>query len=189
MERSMKKTIIAIIVALLPLLVNAQEQYADSIVYRPAAAVDSTLLGKSIFNILSAHSYGEGDIRIHQSQAITNAMKQYISGNSSRKISGYRVRIFFDNSQSARNVSESVMRTFRAAHPGTPAYRSYQNPFFRVVAGNFRTKSEAMEFLQRVKSTYPAAIVVKEDINYPAIDKQHNYVTDTVSVRRPSAYL
>jgi|GEM_PF-5073269 len=123
----MKKTIIAIIVALFPLLANAQEQYADSIVYRPAAAVDSTLLGKSIFNILSAHSYGEGDIRIHQSQAITNAMKQYISGNSSRKISGYRVRIFFDNSQSARNASESVMRTFRAAHPGTPAYRSYQN--------------------------------------------------------------
>ena len=84
MERSMKKTIIAIIVAFFPLLANAQEQYADSIVYRPAAAVDSTLLGKSIFNILSAHSYGEGDIRIHQSQAITNAMKQYISGNSSR---------------------------------------------------------------------------------------------------------
>lgn len=45
MERSMKKTIIAIIVALFPLLANAQEQYADSIVYRPAAAVDSTLLG------------------------------------------------------------------------------------------------------------------------------------------------
>ncbi len=156
----------------------------DSLVFRQAASVDSTLVGKSIFNILNAHQSQDGDVKIHQSQAITDAMKKYISDNSSRKITGYRVRILFDNSQTARNTSENVMNSFKAAHPGVPAYRSYQNPFFKVMVGDFRTKSEALEFLQKVKPTYPSAIVVKENINYPAVDKAHNYVVDTVTVIR-----
>ena len=144
----------------------AQESVAvDSLVYRQAAAVDSTLVGKSIFNLLTAHGSGTGDMRIHQSQQISDAMKRHIATNGSRKLTGYRVRIFFDNSKNARNSSESVMRTFQASHPGVPAYRNYQNPFFRVVAGDFRTKSEAMEFLQKIKAAYPSALVVKESIN------------------------
>lgn len=161
----------------------------DSLVYRQAAAVDSTLVGKSIFNLLSAHGSGAGDVRIHQSQQINDAMKQHIATNGSRKLTGYRVRIFFDNSKNARNSSESVMRTFQANHPGIPAYRNYQNPFFRVVAGDFRTKSEAMEFLQKIKAAYPSALVVKESINFPAADKEHNYIVDTVTVSRPAVTL
>lgn len=169
----------------MPLLANAQDgarQTVDSLVFRQAAAIDSTLAGRSIFNMLSAYKYGEGTVSIHQSQAIVNAMKRQAEANHSRKMTGYRVRIFFDNDKSARNASESVLNSFRAANPGIPAYRSYQNPFFRVVAGDFRTKSEAMEFLQKIKYTYPSALVVKETINYPAVDKEHNYIIDTISV-------
>ncbi len=190
----MKRTAIIIGTLLISAIASAQGRNenmvtADSLVYRQAAAVDSSLVGKSIFNILNSGSYGTGDVRIHQSQAIASAMKQHIASNSSRTLSGYRVRIFFDNSKSARSSSENVMRSFQAAHPGVPAYRNYQNPFFRVVAGNFRTKSEAMEFLQRIKPTYPSAIVVKENIGFPAADKEHNYVVDTVTVSRPAVTL
>lgn len=161
----------------------------DSLVYRQASAVDSALVGKSIFNLLTAHDYGTGDVKIHQSQAITGAMKQHIAKNPARTLTGYRVRIFFDNSKNARGMSENIMRTFRMNYLGVPAYRNYQNPFFRVVAGDFRTKSEAMEFLQKIKSSYPSAIVVKENIKFPAVDKEHNYVVDTVMVARPAANL
>ena len=71
----------------------------DSLVYRQASAVDSALVGKSIFNLLTAHDYGTGDVKIHQSQAITGAMKQHIAKNPARTLTGYRVRIFFDNSK------------------------------------------------------------------------------------------
>lgn len=185
----MKKIIIIILALATNLVAYAQDgirQSEDSLVFRQAAQIDSSLSGKSIFNMLSAHKYGEGSVSIHQSQAIVNAMKRQAASNSSRRITGYRVRIFFDNAKSARNASESVLNSFRAANPGVPAYRSYQNPFFRVVAGDFRTKSEAMEFLQKIKYAYPSALVVKEHINYPAADKEHNYVVDTISVVRPS---
>ena len=186
--KDMKRAVIILILMLMPLLASAQDwSQADSVVYRQASAVDSTLVGKSIFNLLGSAS--EGTVRIHQSQAIADAMKHHIATNGTRTLTGYRVRIFFDNSKTARNASESVMRNFMAAHPGVPAYRSYQNPFFRVVAGDFRTKSEAVEFLQRIKPSYPSALVVKESIGFPAVDKEHNYIIDTVTVFRPAVNL
>ena len=41
-----------------------------------------------------------------------------------------------------------------------------------------------MELLQRIKNEFPAAFVVKENINYPAADRLHTFVVDTVKVRR-----
>ena len=99
----MKKLAILIVALALPVLswgqdYNSDMAQADSVVYRQAAAMDSTLVGKSIFGLLSSHPYGEGDVKIHQSQSIVNAMKLQIASNSSRKLTGYRVRIFFANS-------------------------------------------------------------------------------------------
>ncbi len=185
----MKKIAILIASVLISLLsARAQETkiQSDSLVYRHVAQVDSALVGKSVFNLLSSHKSGQGTVSLHQSQAIINAMKQHIQSNPSRTISGYRVRIFFDNNQNARNASETAMVNFMGKHPGIPAYRSYQNPFFKVTVGDFRTKSEAMEFLQKVKGSFPGAFIVKENINFPAADKNHTYVVDTVTVFRPA---
>ena len=110
-------------------------------------------------------------------------MQSHINGNRDRKLSGFRVRIFFDNSQNARNASEMTVKRFSSSHPGIPVYRTYQNPFFKVVAGDFRTRSEAMEFLQGIKGEYPGAFVVKENISFPAADRKHTYETDTVKVQ------
>ena len=73
-----------------------------------------------------------------------------------------------------------------ASHPGIAAYRSYENPFFKVTVGDFRTRSEAMQLLTSIKSEFPKAFLVKENINYPAVNKSHNYVVDTVKVIRGS---
>ncbi len=191
----MKKTLISMLfpaLALLALSARTAERVnpldgmngiaTDSLVYRQADPLDSALVGKSIFNILSGQKYGEGEVSIHQSQAIADAMKKHIASNPSRTISGYRVRIFFDNSKNARTASESVLKKFGYSYPGIPAYRSYQNPFFEVKAGDFRTRSEAMVFLKRVKPEYPAAIIMKENISYPSADRKHTYDIDTVSV-------
>lgn len=154
----------------------------DSLVYKPAAQIDSALAGRSIFDLLSDRSFGEGEVSVHQSQAIAEAMRSHILSNPARTLSGYRVRIFFDNSQSARGDSEEILKEFGRIWPGIPAYRTYQNPFFEVKTGNFRTKSEAMIFLNKVKTEYPAAIIIKENISYPPADKNHLYDVDTVSV-------
>ncbi|MBO4761151.1 MAG: SPOR domain-containing protein [Bacteroidales bacterium] len=183
----MKKILFTTILILICAAMFAQAQredyiMVDSLVYRPASAVDSSLVGKSIFTVLDKTS---GEVRIHQSQIIADGLKNHIARNAHKSIPGYRVRIFFDNQQNARGASESAQRLFSARYPGIAAYRSYQNPFFKVTVGDFRTKSEALELLQSIKRDFPTAFVVKENINYPVVDKSHSYVVDTVKVFRP----
>ena len=188
----MKKILLSLTIILLAALAaQAQEKKSqettvavDSIVYRPAASLDASLDGKSIFTVLARDAK---DLTITQDPGIVTAMSSHVAANRKKRMSGYRIRIFFDNKQNSRGASEAAMRRFQGAFPGIPAYRSFTSPHFKVTVGDFRTKSEALRLLQRVKGMFPSAFIVKESINYPAADRHSSYVTDTVQVYRPAA--
>ena len=154
-------------------------ELVDSVIYRPVATADSTLVGKNIFNVLP------DNVNVRQSQQIANSMKSHVASNGSRTISGYRVRIFFDNKQNARTESEAVLKRFNGLYPDVMAYRIYANPYFKVTVGDFRTKSEAMALLARIKGAFPSAFVVKENIEFPVVDKDNAVIADTIKVIRP----
>lgn len=160
----------------------AQEAVRDTVIYHFAAAVDSSLVGSSIMEVLPSKSKGDAaDAVIHQSSATADRLERFIRRNKERTLTGYRVRIFFDNKQSARAASQAAMDNFYKHYHGIPAYRSYQSPFFKVTVGDFRTKSEAMALLRSLKADmFPSAFIVKENINYPAADREHTFVADTV---------
>lgn len=172
-----------------PQSTDEEFELVDSLVCVPAPAADSSLVGKNIFNELPSKSKGNAaDVRVHQSSFISDAMREHIESNSSKQLSGYRVRIFFDNKQSARVDSETVMNKFEELYPSTASYRSYVNPYFKVTVGDFRTRSEAMQFLRMVSKDFPSAFIVRENINFPVVDKNNPTVVDTVKVvRRVSA--
>lgn len=156
----------------------------DSVIYVPAPAADSALVGKNIFMILPSKVKGNpADVRVHQSPEILSAMNSHFEANRGKAVSGYRVRIFFDNKQTARNESLAVMNKFSAEYHDIPVYRSYVNPYFKVTVGDFRSKSEAMQLLRRIRNEFPAAFIVKEkSISYPAIDRNRAMVADTVRI-------
>lgn len=186
MNAMMKRRILSLLAVLLAgsvtLLAQQVEvpdgyELVDSLVYRPADAYDASLSGMQVFDYAS-------DVDIVQSQAVRAGMLRHVGSNAGRKISGWRVRIYFDNKQDARAQSEAALKTFQARYPGYGAYRTFANPFFKVTAGDFRTKSEALELLERVRRDFPSAIAVKESISYPAADRHDSYITDTVKVLR-----
>lgn len=149
-------------------------EYVDSLVYVRAVAVDSSYVGVDVF-----------DLDVNQSEAIAGSMRHHIATNPDRTISGYRVRIFFDNKQTARVESENALRKFEKMFPEILAYRTYTNPYFKVTVGDCRTKSEAMALLGRIRKAFPSAFVVKENISFPAVDDEYTYRIDTVKVLRP----
>lgn len=161
-------------------------ELADSVIYRPAAAVDTALVGKSIYMVLPSKDRGDvAEVVLHQTDSIYSAMNTHLTDNASRTLSGYRIRIFFDNKQSARVASEEALKKFESLFHDVSAYRSYANPYFKVTVGDFRTKSEAMSYLERIRKDFPSAFVVKENISFPVIDKNNSFVTDTIKVLRP----
>ena len=193
--KTTKTLIVFLIAAVLSGLnaVSAQEivvpegyELADSIVYRPVSAVDTTLAGKNILYIMPKKDMGSiADVNVYQADTISQAVLEHVAANADRAMNGYRVRIFFDNKQSARTASEETLKRFESMYHDVVAYRTYANPYFKVTVGDFRTKSEAMALLERIRYEFPSAFVVKENIAFPVVDKENAYVTDTLKVLRP----
>lgn len=161
-------------------IASAQEipagyERVDSLVYKDAALLDASLEG---VNVLS-------DLDVNQSEDVTNALGSHIEKNRKKLISGYRVRIFFDNGQEARSLALGILGRFKSQYPGVPVYMDYVNPYFKITVGDYRTRTDAVRMLNTIKGAYPTAFIVKENINYPVIDEGHSYiVVDTIKVLR-----
>ena len=154
----MRRFLVIFLLALLPCLTLRAQEYR---VENGSAQVDSTLMGRSILSVL-----GPG-VTVNQSRTMRSALDSYISNNAAKKLSGYRIRVYFDNGQSARTRSESIARAVSNAFPGIGVYRTFESPNFKVCVGDFRTKDEALKVYHALKATYPTAIILKETINYP----------------------
>ena len=146
--------------------VQSVQDTAQVVVQRPPLA-DSTLVGVTVFQ--DVEGAGEGNITLNQPSQMEQGYAKYVGSNKYKKRNGYRIRLFFDNKQSARVESEELEKAFQQQFPLIPTYRSYTNPFFKLVVGDYRTKSDAIKELQKILPFYPQAIVVKESIYYPAI--------------------
>lgn len=181
----LKYILILVISAASAVALSAQD--VDSLVFRTIPAVDSTLLGQDVFQIMPRKDNGgKAGVTIHQSQMVEESMRAHVIDNRTRPITGYRIRIFFDNSQNARKNSASALESFVSSFRGIPAYRSYANPYFKVTVGDYRTKAEAMANLPNIKKAFPSSFIVKEKINYPQIGSRlMTTVVDTIKVYRP----
>jgi len=154
----MRRLLVILLLALLPCaLLRAQEYRVEN----GSAQVDSTLMGRSILSVM-----GSG-VTVNQSQAMRSAFDGYVSNNASKKLSGYRIRVYFDNGQNARARSEAIARTISGTFPGIGVYRTFESPNYKVTVGDFRTKDEALKVYHALKSTYPTALLLKDTINYP----------------------
>lgn len=142
----------------------------DSIIKSRPGLVNNDLEGKNIFTLLGEKTgRNTVPVKINQSDSVFIAMMRHTASNGKRSISGFRLRIFLDNRQSARKDSEQIEKEFILKYPQYPTYRSYSNPYFKVTIGDFRTKSEALKALNEIKKDYPAAFIVKENIlSFPA---------------------
>lgn len=150
----MKRIVTIILLTLSCLAAKGQDSLA-------VAAMDSTLIGREIISVL-----GNG-IKLNQTVSVNTALHKYIQANSEKQLSGYRIRVFYDNSPQARTRSESIAAYLNAQYPGTRVYRSFESPNYKVTVGDYRTKDEALKLFMVLKNTYPTAFIIKENINYP----------------------
>ncbi|HPH52460.1 MAG TPA: SPOR domain-containing protein [Bacteroidales bacterium] len=170
----MKRILSTFVILLCISLCNlwAQNQFIPqdtTINIRSEIEIDTLLAGKQIFLLLNESSPGGGTAVIRQSGTLRYALLNHIDTNSERKISGYRIRIYFDNSQNARVRSEAIANQFVKEFPHIRVYLSHVNPYFKVTVGDFRTKYEAQRFAAQISGRYPSVFVVREQIGYPNV--------------------
>ncbi|MBQ6198314.1 MAG: SPOR domain-containing protein [Bacteroidales bacterium] len=148
---------ILLILALLTVSIAASAQL-DSLT---RASMDTTLVGRDIMSLVGSK------VSVKQSMPVRAALNNYIRSNSGKKVQGYRIRVFYDNSPQARTRSEGIAAYLRSQYPENGVYRTFEAPNYKVTVGDFRSKEEALKIYMALKGIYPTAYIIKENINYP----------------------
>jgi hypothetical protein len=103
--------------------------------------------------------------------AIDLLVEKHVKANSEgRGFPGFRVQIFSDSGNGARERANDKRSSFVSKYPDVPAYLDFNNPNFIVRVGDFRTKLEARKFLNSINVEFPYAFVRKDMIQPPPID-------------------
>jgi hypothetical protein len=105
-----------------------------------------------ICGILPAKS----QVNIEASSEITSLVTGHISSNKviDGKQKGYRVQIFFDSGNNSKQQAINVQNEFASRYPKVSSYVLFKEPNFRVRVGDFRTRTEARGFQQRIIEQY-----------------------------------
>lgn len=116
------------------------------------------------------YSGTSGKITIVQDDDIITLLDQHLLEESKRKgISGYRIRIFSNSGPGAREEGEIIRAGFIGKYKGVKAYYIFDTPYYRLYIGDFRTKSDAMNFYKKIEYEFPDAFIVPSKINYPLL--------------------
>lgn len=135
--------------------------FIDSLVVSKPMTVDSITLD----------TIKQGDVSIYAHSNI-NELSQSISTQSElASINGYRIRIFFDNSQSARSNALKVKEEFEVIFPDIQTYLSYENPYFKVTVGNCVTIDETTALWGKISTHFNRAFITREDISIEEIHR------------------
>ena len=84
-----------------------------------------------------------------------------ISKKTSGKVAGFRVQV---HSGSDRNKAKETKSKFMTKYPDIQAYEIYQQPNFKIRAGDFRTKLEAFRFLKQLSAEFSGAFIVEDKV-------------------------
>ena len=121
-----------------------------------------------------------GHLEIVQDAAIDTLLSRYIL--MSRKVyeekgyygmNGYRIQIYSSSNRNAREESSKTRAEFISKFPDIISYQMYSEPgYFKIRAGDFRTKTEATRLFLAVSRVFPNSYIVPDVINFPELNKK-----------------
>ncbi len=92
-----------------------------------------------------------------------------IEANKKRHSYGYSVQIFFDSGVDAQKKAESVVEKYKKDFNDEDAYVFYEAPYFKVRAGNCRTRLEATRLKKSIELQFPGSFIIECKISYPKL--------------------
>jgi len=86
--------------------------------------------------------------------------------NSTYKLMGYRIQIY---SGSKKQPARDTRLTFTKMYSKIKAHEMYEQPYFKVRVGDFRTKIEALKFKNELVKYFPNCFIVNDEIDFKEI--------------------
>ncbi len=99
---------------------------------------------------------------IYQDEKIGELAEKYVEFNRRREFSeGYRIQVTYTNVRDEVYQSKGAMYK---QFPELASYVEYEQPYYKLRIGDFKTRLEATYYLQQVITLYPGAFIVKDKI-------------------------
>ncbi|MCL2027726.1 MAG: SPOR domain-containing protein [Bacteroidales bacterium] len=114
--------------------------------------------------LLSSPNSGKS-VTFSQDSRVNTLVRKHIESNQVTPVNGYRINIFFQSGNHSRTSAMNAQNAFSDRFPNMKSYVSFEEPYFRVNVGNFRTRLEAAAALQNLKLIYPQAYVIRDVLN------------------------
>lgn len=89
-----------------------------------------------------------------------------IQAESDPTLQGYRIQLFAD---SDRKGAQDIRTKFLQLFPDIDAYLTYQQPYFKVRVGDFRTRIEAYALYKEMLQYFDKVLIVPDKINLPKL--------------------
>ena len=129
---------------------------------------------------LTHSSTGEGAVTINQDQRLTNLLDYGVQTSvlteqeeetsestptKRKKMLGFRIQMYWGNAQrSDKEQADRIGERVTALYPELEAYTSFSSPHWRCRVGDFPTRSEAAEYLTKLRRISSDAMIVKSEI-------------------------
>ncbi len=120
--------------------------------------------------LLSAQEPGVNE-SVVQDEKIEWLIEQHKRINENRDgIPGFRVQIYADSGSRSKLRTEREKVKFDQKYPEVGSYLIYEEPYFKLRVGNFRTRLDARRFLEKISSNYEYAFIVFDKIEFPEFE-------------------
>lgn len=106
------------------------------------------------------------NIQIKEDPLISQMMDRFIKNNkATTTVDGWRVQVL---ATPDRQQLESARQVFQYKYPNIPIDWVHANPWYKLYAGAFKTKLEAIRLQYLLRRDYPSAYLVKDNTVRPA---------------------
>jgi len=115
----------------------------------------------------------QGNMMVKSDPRVDSLITMHVAHNQAYPfIEGFRIQLYKDSGNDALDAARDIMDKFHEDFPDIPAYLSFQEPYYRVRVGDFRTRLEALEQLEKIKRKFRNVWVIKDYIRFS--DEQIN---------------
>lgn len=118
---------------------------------------DSTTSEPGAETAVVVHKDPRLDMLVKKQSSINTAVKK----SNARSAKGYRLLVINTNNREEAIAAKTKIYTF---FPELKAYLQYQSPYFKLKAGNFKTRDEAERYRKNMTNMFPKGVFIVNDI-------------------------
>jgi len=101
------------------------------------------------------------DLRIDMLIKKQAQINEETARESRRTMRGYRLMVINTNKRDEAIAAKTKIYTY---FPELKAYLLYQSPYFKLKAGNFKTRDEAEDYQKKLNAFFPKGVFIISDI-------------------------